>query len=133
MKIQKINIVSESLKQLVAVLKDAEASTEAINLLGNLDPEFKRDADYLRDLLRVIETDTVKVNPIIPPEPIIIPVEEPEEEPEEEVNDAERFIANADEEFKKAADTAEKTAEDSAERAEKAAEELMSDDEEDEE
>ena len=48
MKIQKINIVSESLKQLVAVLKDAEASTEAINLLGNLDPEFKRDADYLR-------------------------------------------------------------------------------------
>ena len=79
MKIQKINIVSESLKQLVAVLKDAEASTEAINLLGNLDPEFKRDADYLRDLLRVIETDTVKVNPIIPPEPIIIPVEEPDD------------------------------------------------------
>lgn len=78
MKIQKINIVSETLKTLVTVLKDAEATTEAINLLGNLDPEFKRDADYLRDLLCAIETDTVKELPIIPPEPdpIIIPVEE---------------------------------------------------------
>lgn len=79
MKIQKINIVSESLKSLVTVLKDAEATAEAIKLLGNLDPEFKRDADYLRDLLRVIETDTVNVDPIIPPEPIIIPVEEPDD------------------------------------------------------
>ena len=80
MKIQKINVVSESLKAFVRTLKEADATAEAMMLLGNLDPEFKQDADYLRDLLSVIETDTVKELPIIPPEPepIIIPVEEPE-------------------------------------------------------
>ncbi len=66
MKIQKINIVSESLKTLVGVLKDAEATTEAIKLLGNLDPEFKEDADYLRGLLGIVETQPEIIIPEAP-------------------------------------------------------------------
>jgi hypothetical protein len=94
----------------------------------NKKPKKPKDTEKSEDTGRK-KVEIIKSKGAVAP----IPVEEPEEEPEEEVNDAERFIANADEEFKKAADTAEKTAEDSAERAEKAAEELMSDDEEDEE
>lgn len=93
----------------------------------NKKPKKPKDTEKSEDTGRK-KVEIIKSKGAVAP----IPVEEPEEEPEEEVNDAERFIANADEEFKKAADTAEKTAEDSAERAEKAAEELMSDDEDEE-
>lgn len=52
------------------------------------------------------------------------PIKKAEETAEEVVNDAERFIANADEEFKKAADKTEEAAEEAVEEAEELAEEI---------
>ena len=52
------------------------------------------------------------------------PVSEEPEEEETVVNDAERFIANADEKFKTAADKAEEAVEDAAEEIEEAAEKI---------
>lgn len=94
MKIQKINIVSESLKTLVGVLKDAEATSEAIKLLGNLDPEFKEDADYLRGLLGIVETQPEIIIPEAPkvePEPVV----EPAVAEENSENSTRRYQVNA--------------------------------------
>ena len=87
MKIQNINTVSESLKSFVKILRESEATSEAMTLLGNLDPEFKEDADYLRELLGIVETaaPTVTVVEEAPIEVEVVEEPEPEEEPEVEI------------------------------------------------